>query len=64
MIKNFSPMEIGYLLTLHDENEQIKYLVNNYKNCKDRFLKGLELINKRSISPQQTALYNEIVNNK
>lgn len=64
IIKNFSPMEIGYLLTLQEDSDEIKYLVNNYRNCKDRFIEGLGLINKKSMSPQQKALYNKIIKDK
>jgi len=57
MIVNFSPKEINHLIHLMDMRTPFSEKVRMYRNCKERFVIALELIDRESMNATQIAQY-------
>ena len=61
MIQNFSPKEIDHLINLPNQKTLFSDRINNYSNCKKRFVRALQLIDQESMNANQLAKYNELI---
>lgn len=64
MIKNFSPIEIDYLLKIPDSDKDTKLqnIIRKYPDRKHRYIKAINLLDETSFSTTQKQIYKKIIN--
>lgn len=61
MIRNFSPQEIDYLISLINTKSLFTDKIKNYSSCRTRYVMALELIDLDSMNAKQLATYDGLL---
>lgn len=61
MIRNFSPKEIEHMINLIGHKNLFSEKIKNFNNCKLRFIKALEMIERDSMTSNQLTSYDALL---